>query len=237
MTIEPETLMAYADGALDPIAAKRVERAIAEDPRLGEDVARHRALAARLRGGLAPAATVPDAIARRLADAGKVTPLRRPERAPMRRWARNWAGGGAVAASLLVGAMVGQMLPRDTGAIALDDGRAVVRGDIARALDTQLASTQPADAPVRVGLTFRDAGGALCRTFERQAVAGIACAARDGWGVARLYGGAAQERSEFRQAASAQAAMMADVDAMAKGDPMDAAAERKALAELRSDRD
>lgn len=233
MTIEADMLMAYADGELDPIAAKRVERAIADDPRLGEEVARHRALAARLRGGLAPAATVPDAVARMLEDAARVTPLRQPDRAPARRWA--W--GGAVAASLLVGAMVGQMLPRDTGTIALADGRAVVRGDIARALDTQLASTQAADAPVRVGLTFRDAGGALCRTFERQATAGIACAHDGEWGLARLYGGAVQERSEFRQAGSPQAAMMADVAAMAKGDPMDAAAEKKALAEIKPRRD
>ena len=44
MTIEPELLMAYADDALDPLTAKRVERAIAADPALAEEVARHRRL-------------------------------------------------------------------------------------------------------------------------------------------------------------------------------------------------
>lgn len=233
MTIEPETLMAYADGALGPIEAKRVERAIADDPRLGEDVARHRALSERLRGGLAPAASVPDAVAAMLRDAARVTPLAPTPRVTPRRWI--WPG--AVAASLLVGVMTGQMLGRDTAPIALADGRAVVRGEIARALDTQLASTQAAGAPVRVGLTFRDAGGAVCRTFEQAAVAGIACAGDQGWSVARLYGGAAEQRGEFRQAGSPQAAMMADVQAMAAGAPMDAAAERQALTKIRADRD
>ena len=32
MTIDPETLMAYADGELDPLTARRVEKAIAADP-------------------------------------------------------------------------------------------------------------------------------------------------------------------------------------------------------------
>jgi len=48
MTIEPEMLMAYADGELDPLNAKRVERAIASDPALAREVERHRALRRRI---------------------------------------------------------------------------------------------------------------------------------------------------------------------------------------------
>ncbi|MEH3046202.1 anti-sigma factor family protein [Sphingomonas adhaesiva] len=235
MTIEPEMLMAYADGELDPIAAKRVERAIADDPRLGDEVARHRALAARMRDALAPAAQapVPEAIARMLHGSASVTPI-----AAARPATRGWIGwAGAIAASLVVGVMTGQMLSRDAAPIALAQSGAVVRGDIAHALDTQLASTQQADAPVRVGVSFRNAQGSLCRTFERAAVAGIACSDGGDWGVARLYGGAAAPRGAFRQAGSANAAMMADAQAMAVGEPMDATAERRALSQIKARRD
>ena len=59
MNIDAQTLMAYADGELDPLAAKRVERAIAADPALAVEVEQHRALRARLIADYAPIAAEP----------------------------------------------------------------------------------------------------------------------------------------------------------------------------------
>ena len=82
MTIEPETLMAYADDALDPLTAKRVERAIAADPTLAEDVARHRRLKARLAQAYAPLVEepVPDRLAALLTDAAASNVVQMPVR-------------------------------------------------------------------------------------------------------------------------------------------------------------
>jgi hypothetical protein len=226
--IRPETLMAYADGELGPIEAKRVERAVAADPTLAAAVERHRAFGARLRGAFAPIADagVPPEVETLLRNAAQVTPLA-PRRVSV---SPKWLG--AIAASLMIGLVVGQTLPRmaSESGIAMDAGQMIARGDVARALDTQLASTQAADAPVRVGVTFRAAGGDLCRTFEHGAVGGIACSDGGDWRMARLYGGLEAQSTEFRQAGSAGAAMMADAQAMMVGEPLDAAGEAAALA-------
>ena len=231
MTIDRETLMAYADGALDPIATKRVERAVAADPELREQVERHRALTAKLRAAYAPTAQpVPDAIAARLRDAAKVVPLAHKQRG-LRRERTVWLG--AVAASLVTGLLAGPMLfPRDarTG-IAFDHGRAIARGEIAQALDTQLASTQAANARVRIGVTFRERDDRLCRTFERGETGGIACAQGRDWEIRRLYDGIAEQDAAYRQASSAAAAMMADAQAMMIGDPLDRSQEAAAIRE------
>jgi len=224
----PELLMAYADGELGPIDAKRVERAMAADPAIAAEVERHRVLGARLRGAFEPVASVPPTVETMLRDAAKVTPLSPPASRPSA--TPKWIG--AIAASLVIGLFVGQTLPQlaSESGIALEAGQVVARGDVAQALDTQLASTQAADAPVRIGVTFRDAGGDLCRTFEQGAVGGIACSVGDDWRLARLYGGVESQSTEFRQAGSANAAMMADAQAMMAGDPLDAEGEAAALA-------
>ncbi len=229
MTIDPETLMAYADGELGPIEAGRVERAIAADPALAAEVERHRRLNAQLRGGFAPVvdAPVPPAIAALLAGSAKVVPLApRRSRIPI-----GW--GGAIAASLCLGLFGGTLIPR--GGIALGDDGAL-RGEIAAALGTQLASTQAPDAPVRIGVSFRDRQDALCRTFERGEVAGIACARNGEWQLQRAYGGIERQETQYRQAGSTTAAMMVDVQAMAAGEPLDAAAERQAVVAVRGAR-
>lgn len=231
MTIDPEMLMAYADGELDPLAAKRVERAMAADPALAEQVDAHRALAASLRAAFAPVADAPppDPVVAMLTESARVVPLARP--APARRERPIWMG--AVAASLVVGLFGGALLmPRGGEAgIAFEQGQPVARGDLARALDTQLASTQAGDAPVRIGVSFRDKGGKLCRSFERSGSGGIACARDKEWRIERLYGGSNAAQTDYRQAGSASAAMMRDAQEMMASEPLDAGAERAALAE------
>jgi len=48
MSIPDETLMAFADGELDPVTRDAVESAIREDPHLQLKVAEHRALRQRV---------------------------------------------------------------------------------------------------------------------------------------------------------------------------------------------
>ncbi|MCR5870630.1 MULTISPECIES: anti-sigma factor family protein [unclassified Sphingomonas] len=230
MTIDPEMLMAYADGELDPLAAKRVERAIAADPALAQQVEAHRALITSLRTAFAPVADAPPphSVVAMLAESARVVPLARPSTA--RRERPIWMG--AVAASLVAGLFGGALLmPRGGEAgIAFEQGQAIARGDLARALDTQLASSQASDGPVRIGVSFRDKGGTLCRSFERAGSGGIACAADKNWRIERLYGGSAQAQTDYRQAGSASAAIMRDAQEMMAGEPLDAEAERAALA-------
>lgn len=227
--IAPEMLMAYADGELDPLNMKRVEKAMAADPAIAAQVERHRALAASLQSAFAPleAAPVPPAIAAMLAQSARVTPMRAPS-APMRRERPIWMG--AIAASLVAGLLAGPfVLPQGGSDIAIENGQPVARGEVARALDTQLASTQGSGAAVRIGVTFRDGDNRLCRTFERGATGGIACANGGQWQLQRLYGGIAQQGTAYRQAASPAAAMMADAQAMMRGAPLDAQGEAAAL--------
>lgn len=227
MTIDPETLAAYADGELDPISAKRVERAMADDPALAAEVERHRALTARLRGSFAGLGKqpMPAGVEALFARTDNVVafPTAKPAPKPQRWW-------GAIAASLVAGLLLGQLVPRSGGELGFEGGTAVAQGKLARALDTQLASTQGADAPVRIGITFRDRAGALCRTFETGTTGGIACASDSGpWRVQALQGGGQATTTAYAQAGSPMAAVLEQAQAMAAGDPLDAAGEAAAL--------
>lgn len=228
MTIDPETLMAYADGELNPIEAKRVEQAIADDPALANQIERHRALAASLREAMAPVerAPLPVGVEAMLRGSAKVVPLTsRPVRSERPFWI------GAVAASLVAGFLAAPfVMPH--GDLAIENGRTLARGDMARALDTQLASTQPDTASVRIGVTFRDKAQRLCRSFERGATGGIACTSGKDWQIERLYGGMTGQGAEYRQAGSPAAELMAQAQVMMLGDPLDAADEAAALGEL-----
>ncbi|MGW8192373.1 anti-sigma factor family protein [Sphingomonas hankookensis] len=227
MTIDPETLAAYADGELDPISAKRVERAMADDPALAEEVERHRALTARLRGSFAglDAQPMPAGVEALFARTDNVVafPTAKAKPKPQRWW-------GAVAASLVAGLLLGQLVPHTGSDLGFEGGTAVAQGSLARALDTQLASTQGTQAPVKIGITFRDRTGALCRTFETGTTGGIACSGDKGpWRVQALQGGAEATTTAYAQAGSPMAAVLEQAQAMAVGDPLDAAGEAAAL--------
>lgn len=227
MSIDPELLMAYADGELNPLEAKRVERAVAADPALAAQLAEHRALRAALSGHFAPVAEepVPDRLAAMLTGVATLPPpqaQRRRARLPA------WTGwGGAIAASLLLGLMLGQGW--DRGMVRSADGRLYAAGPLAHALDDQLAD---AGGDMRVPVSFRDAGGAYCRVFTAPGTDGIACRDGKGWALrqTRGAGGAAGPKTDYAQAGSADPALMAAAQAMMAGDPLDAAAEQRARA-------
>jgi hypothetical protein len=105
----------------------------------------------------------------------------------------------------------------------------VAQGSLASALDSQLASAQ-GDTPIRIGLTFHRKGGGWCRSFDG-AMAGVACREKQGWQVQQLLPGAGDDAGEattYRQASSADMRVMATVDALIAGAPVDGAAEKAA---------
>lgn len=221
MTIDPETLMAYADGELNPLEAKRVERAIAEDPALAEQVARHRGLRAALGGHFAPVAEepVPDRLSAMLRN--KVVDLPRRPRPPA--WLR-WSG--AIAASLVLGLAIGHGW-QDRGMVRSESGQLYAAGTLATALDRQLAASQ---GPIRTPVSFRDTAGRYCRIFTSNTADGIACRDARGWALRQTRGGSGAAETDYAQAGSADPGLMAAAQEMMTGDPLDASAEADARA-------
>ena len=233
MSIDGETLMAYADGELDAVTAKRVEKAIAADPALAAEVERHRALRARLRAHFDQVAALPlpDALTAGLRDSAKVVDLAaaREARAPARAAPRWW--GGAVAAALVLGVVLGQSLqPGGGGDFTARGNQLVASGGVARALDGQLASNQPTNAPVKMLVSFRDAQGTYCRAFQGAAQGGIACREGSAWHVRALRAANPTQNAEYRQAGSEASALLADAQAMMAGEALDAGQESAAAA-------
>lgn len=234
MSIDRETLAAYADGELGPEEAARVEAAIAADPALAEEVEAHRKLRAMLAGHFAPvtAMPLPDRLTAPLkasdsnvVDLGAVRRARAQAQAP-RIWPSRWAMGGAIAASLVLGVMVGGQLS-SPGPVRSADGRLVASGALDGALTNQLASAG-GNAPVRILLSFKAGDGRFCRGFETEAMAGIACHEGNDWILERTQAGGPQSHTDYRQAGSPTATIMAAAQDMAPDGALDADAERRA---------
>jgi hypothetical protein len=223
-----EMLMAYADGELDLVARAEIEAVMAKDPAVARAVERHRALAARVRS--AYDGVLEEPVPERLAtivsdeDAAPVDDLARGRAA----WRLPpWT---AVAASLLLGLFVGLVLVGDPQAPyeELESGLAA-RGELEHALTNRLASTVT-ESNVRIGITFRDRGGAYCRTFHMQReapLAGLACRSGEDWQI-RVLAAARAHQGELRPAAAMPIIVLHAVDAAIDGDPLDPAAEAAA---------
>ena len=224
-----EQIIAFVDGELGPIEALRFERAMEADPAIAARVDRHRRLRELVAGHFAPVADepLPDRLTRLLNRSGNVVAL--PRRKP-------WTGAGgryaALAATLVAGLVVGQLLPHGgTAPIGQHDGKVVAQGELADALDTQLASAVPSGAAYQVGVSFRSTDDRYCRTFSGTAGAGIGCHGGKGWTLERFVASApAEATGSYRQAASPSAEVLAAAQEMMSGTPLDAAQERQARA-------
>ena len=224
MSFDSLLIAAYVDGEVDDLTARRIELEAAGDPALAAAIARHRALKTTLAAHYAPVAAeaVPDRLRALLVDPAFDTSL--AERRERRRLRFAPAHMGAIAASLLIGLTIGMQPWTPAADVTERRGVLVASGELAAALDTQLAATQGADARMRIGLSFQDRRGRICRSFEGAALSGIGCRDANGWSLERTMGGRAA--SPYRQAASG--ALAADAAAMMAGEPFDAAAERAA---------
>ena len=220
MTIEPEMLMAYADGELDPLNAKRVERAIAGDPTLAQEVERHRALRKQISDSFAPVADepVPDRLAALLIS--NVVDLPAPRTRPI---LTRWREVAALAACLVLGLMIGISMSR--GPVSSGAGGLYASGSLAAALDDEVGG---ADGAVKVAASFRDKQGAYCRVFSSSATDGIACRDASGWALRRTQQGSMTQRGDYAQAGSLDPDLMAAAQDMMAGEPLDAKAEAAA---------
>jgi hypothetical protein len=229
MAIDDDMLMAFADGELDEIGSARVERALAQDPALRARLEVQQALRARLAAHYGPVAAeeVPERF-RAMLDT-RVVDL---SAARARRARPLWQSAAALAATLVLGLAIGRTLlvpgASQPGPIAVEGGAMMARGDLAEALDTQLASAQARDAATRIGVSFARGDGRLCRTFDSQAAAGVACRTGTGWQVMVTAAGADGPRGDYRQAGSESLLVQQAAQEMMAGEPLDDAAERRA---------
>lgn len=153
-----------------------------------------------------------------------------------------WATGLSMAASLALGLWVGGQFLSDADG-AGDETLIVASADgpIASKRLAQVLTDLPGGEVVALGgagrarmsITFRDGAGRLCRQFsvEGQSAAtdGAACFQDSEWRI-EAVGARGIEGGDVRTASGDAAdAVLATVDALIVGDPLDAAAEAKAL--------
>ncbi|HEX6395847.1 MAG TPA: hypothetical protein VFZ95_00350 [Steroidobacteraceae bacterium] len=243
MNYDDEILMAHADGELDASLSAEISAAIEKDPALAQRVERHRAL----RAGLAAAYStvleqpVPERLlaaangpaAPRLGgESPRAAVLPFPaDAAPAagRSWGpREWM---ALAASLVLGMLLSWQLlsPSERSMVVASHGALVARGALARALDSQLASTQRAEDPVQIGLTFRSHDGSYCRSFTltRAATGGLACRVAGEWHIP-VTASAGVSEGGVRQATSPPPAVLSAITSRIAGEALDAAGEEDA---------
>lgn len=230
MKLTEDILMAYADGEGSTEMRALIRAEAAKDPALAARIEAHQALRTKLTGAYAGALEEPVplrlvAAARggpaEVVELSKVRARNAPAPTPKAGWGR-WA---AMAACLAAGVMVGLQAPRP-GTI---DAKLSAQGALAAALDHRLAADPANGRAVRVGISFRDGQGAYCRTFQTRDLAGLACREADDWKV-RM--GMAQKglESDYRTASALPPPVMAAVEAMIAGAPLDAAGEAAAKA-------
>lgn len=229
--VNDETFFAWLDGELSGREAEAVASAVAADPALAERAEQHRVLAERLQNAFAPVAAAP-------VPAGIAAPLNE-ESANLVSFAGArarrdqallplWKQMAAMAATLAVGIAAGNMMSSGaSGPITPEDGRLVAAAALESALHSQLASA-PASSGPRIGLTFRDAAGNVCRTFTDRAASGLACMEGGDWRIRGLVQAPEGQSSEYRMASGIDPNLAAMVDSAIDGEPFDAAQERAA---------
>lgn len=226
--VDDATLLAWIDGELPADEAARVAAEVAANPELQAVAEAHRALSKRLKGSFDAvlAEPVPDRLLAAInPPSASVTDLAavRAARAtaPPRRWLPQFA---AMAASLAIGLLVGRaaLAPKPAYLVPASDGLRAA-GVLEVALNDQLAGQA---GPVRVAISFRDRAGRLCRSWQVERQEGIACRAGAGWTVTAALARAPQPDGAYRMAGGAP--LLAVMDAMIVGEPLDAAAEQAA---------
>jgi hypothetical protein len=221
MERDDDLLMAYADGELDEVSRARVERALAEDPELRARLAQQQRLRATLAAHYGPAAE--EEVPERLRAMLETNVVRFAPAGPR----PLWQSLAALAATLVLGLALGRTLLAPAVPVGIAHGTMVAQGPLADALETQLASAQPADAATRIGLSFAASDGRLCRTFDGAAVSGLACRDDRGWQLVMTTAAPGGPRGDYRQAGSSPLVAQAAQELMT-GEAFDAEAERRA---------
>lgn len=232
MTSDDEKFFAWLDGELDGEEAAAMAAKVAADPRLARLAEQHRQLSSRLQNAFGVVAEAP--VPKRLVEAARPPrwnvvdiascrdALARPFVGPLPQWA-------AMAAVLALGLFAGTFIGRDlvSSPVTVSNGHIYAAGAVKQALDTQLASA-PGTGDLRVGLTFRDQSGSICRSFTGSEASGLACRDGERWRVRGLFGAPEGQAGEYRMAAGIDPNLAALIDSTMAGEPFDAAQERAA---------
>ena len=230
--VEEEKFFAWLDGELPPAEAAEVERQVVADPELSRRAEEHRAMAAGLRQAFETVAEAPvpeklrRAAQRRSRNVIDIAACRealaRPFVGPLPQWA-------AMAATLALGIVVGTIAGADLDGSPVDvrGGQLYAAGAVDQALERQLASAG-AQGAVRIGLSFRDQLGSVCRSFETPAASGLACRRNGDWQVRGLFPSPEGADTEYRMAAGADPRLMDMIDSTIAGEPFDASEEQAA---------
>jgi hypothetical protein len=224
---DDEKFFAWLDGELAPAEAAEMEAKVAADPQLQRLAEQHRAFGAQLRGAFDPiaAAPVPEHLRAAVRPSADVIDFAAAKRARTMPSLPQWA---AMAATLALGIFVGTMVPqRANGPAEVQGGRIYAAAALNQALDTELASAPSGD--VRIGMTFRDQAGEICRSFTQPSLSGLACRSGGKWQVKGLFAAPEGQGSDYRMAAGMDPNLAALVDSSMAGEPFDAAQEKAAL--------
>jgi hypothetical protein len=238
---DDEIVMAYVDGELDAARRAEIEAAIAGDPALARRIEQQRALRSRLGGAFAK--VMEESVPERLAAAARAgaasgnpprdNVLKFPARAasvPPAPWrTREWT---AMAASLLVGILLSWRFFGSSGSSPMVAGKdgLLARGELAVALDRQLASEQTGDEAILIGLTFKARDGNYCRSFVMRSAstAGLACRAGSEWRIPASESASGHE-GDMQQAGSAlPPSILRIIESRMDGAALDAEAEKAA---------
>jgi len=227
--IEEEKFFAWLDGELDGQEGTLVEAAVAADPELTRRADEHRAMTAGLRNafGTVAASPVPERISATVKSASDnvVDLSANRQKGRVDFGAPQWA---AMAAALALGIGLGTTINSGGPAspVQLSDGKLYAASAVDHALDTQLASAATGD--VRIGLTFRDQTGAICRTFTAQASSGLACRDADRWRLRGLFAAPEGQEANYRMAGGVDPRLMDMVDESIAGEPFNSVKEKHA---------
>lgn len=224
--ITDETLMAWVDGELDQIAARRIELALSGDSALRARVEDQKRLRERLARRYDAVADEP--VPERFRAMLETNVVDLAGARPRARLRPLWVRAAAVAATFGVGFLSAELLTRSDAPGRFDGGSMIASGPLAEALEHQLAAAQPAGAATRIGVSFAAADGRLCRTFETTEAAGLACRGERAWELVTTARTGAGASGEYRQAASGSALVMQAAQEMMAGEAFDAEAERRA---------
>ena len=222
---DDEKFFAWLDGELAPAEAAAMAAKVEADPQLAALAAQHRQLAGRLHTAFDPIAEapVPDHLQSLLQPRSNVVDFNAARAARTFPSLPQWA---AMAATLAIGVLLGTIVPqRSPAPVAVHDGQ-IYAASAVKWLDVQLASAPAGD--VRVGLTFRDHAGQICRTFTTAPASGLACRDAKGWRLRGLFAAPEGQSGAYRMAAGMDPNLAALVDSAIAGDPFDGSAEKAA---------
>jgi hypothetical protein len=225
-----EKFFVWLDEELERDEAARVEAEIGGDARLSSLAVEHRAMQARMKRAFGTIVDAPVPAA--LVDAVRgpqTTVVHFNRRAPgsgrpLWRMLPPWL---SLATMLAVGIIIGTVIPpRATNPIEISGGQLYAAAALDNALDTQLSSAPTGET--RIGLTFRDRSGEICRSFTQAQSSGLACRDANRWQVRGLFAAPEGQTTAYRMAAGMDPNLAALVDSTIAGEPFDAATERAA---------